>query len=210
MADFQNAKLAAQKHLASNDPKLAVLIEAHGNCTIAVHNNYYQELLESIISQQLSVKAAAAILKRTQALFAGRTPSPEEIIETDTEELRACGNSYNKIKYMKSLAEHCLDGSLELDRLPELSNEELIAELTQVKGIGTWSAHMFMMFSLGRLNVLATGDLGIQNAVGRLYLNGQKASPVEVEIVAKENGWAPYETVACWYLWKSLNNMPAS
>ncbi|MGH7196835.1 MAG: DNA-3-methyladenine glycosylase family protein [Candidatus Saccharimonadales bacterium] len=202
-------KLAAN-HLLANDAVLAPIIKAHGLCTIEPHSNYYHELVDSIISQQLSIKAAATIAGRFRDLFGGKFPSPEEILTKDTEELRTVGLSRAKATYVRDLAQHIIDGELDIENLPHLSNEEIIRELTAVKGIGEWTAHMFLMFSLGRLDVLAVGDLGIRNGVMRLYGLPTLPDASGVRAIALQNNWHPYETIACWYVWKSQDNAPLS
>lgn len=199
----------ADKHLAANDPIMAGLVKTHGPFEIELKTDYYFALVSSIIGQQLSVKAAASIRKRFIDMFGGKLPKPEQILDTDDEALRAIGFSYAKAKYIKSLAEHILDGSLEPARLPDLSNEDIIKELVAVKGIGEWTAHMFLIFALGRLDVLPVGDLGVRMGVKNLYGFEDLPTPAEVEEVARKNSWQPYASVAAWYLWRSLDNEPA-
>jgi len=198
----------AADHLARYDPVLAPIIQQSGLCTIKSHKNYYWELIDSIISQQLSVKAAATIERRFQALFASEFPEPAAILAKSVEELRTAGLSGAKAVYIRDLAQHIIDGKLKFDRFDSLSNEGIIEELTAVKGIGEWTAHMFLMFCMGRLDVLATGDLGIRNGVRKLYQLDTVPSPAKVTEIAQMNHWHPYETVACWYVWHSLDNMP--
>jgi DNA-3-methyladenine glycosylase II len=190
------------------DPLLAPVIAQHGPCTIRPHKNYYQELVESIVSQQLSTKAGAAIIKRFIELFGGTFPAPEAILDTSVEELRTAGLSGAKARYIRDLARHVVDGKVKFDHLDSLSNEEVIKELTAVKGIGEWTAHMFLMFCMGRLDILAYGDLGIRNGIQKLY--GLKSLPErkDIEKIAKKYQWQPYESVACWYIWQSLDNTP--
>jgi DNA-3-methyladenine glycosylase II len=167
----------------------------------------YGALVRTIAGQQLSVLAARAIWNRLLAYFDGRVPTPREILEQDPETLRAAaGFSRAKVAYLRSLAEHVLSGKLELDRLQELSDEEVAAELTAVKGIGEWSAHIFLMFSLGRPDVLAVGDLGIRRAVQRAY--GLDGLPAAAELTALAEPWRPHRTAACLLLWSSLDNAP--
>jgi DNA-3-methyladenine glycosylase II len=205
--DDASARQAAE-HLTKNDPLLAPIIRSAGPCSIRPHKNYYQELVESIVSQQLSIKAAATILKRFIELFGGEFPAPDQILEKDVEELRSVGLSRGKATYVRDLAQHVVDGKVKLDHLDSLSNDQVIAELTAVKGIGEWTAHMFMMFCMGRMDILAHGDLGIKNGVQKLY--GIKTLPdaAVIQNIAKKNHWNPYETVACWYIWKSIDNSP--
>jgi DNA-3-methyladenine glycosylase II len=198
----------AADYLAAHDPILAPVISAHGLPTFVPHTNYYQELVDSIISQQLSVKAAHAIEQRFMGLFNDKFPSPEGILSKTVDELRAVGLSRPKAAYVQDLARHILDGTVKFDLLDSLSNEEIIAELTKVKGIGEWTVHMFLMFCMGRLDVLPTGDLGIRNGVQKLYNFDHTILPAEVAHVAETNNWAPYQSVASWYIWQLLDNAP--
>ncbi|HEY1835713.1 MAG TPA: DNA-3-methyladenine glycosylase [Candidatus Saccharimonadales bacterium] len=203
----QTTKQAAE-HLANADPVLAPVIARYGPCTIRPHRNYYQALAGEIIGQQLSVKAAASIRKRFEGLFGDIFPEPKAILEKSVDELRAAGLSGAKAKYIRDLAQHIVDDKVKFDHLDNLSNDEIIAELTDVKGIGEWTVHMFLMFCMGRADVLAPGDLGIRNAIKKLYNLKDVPSPDQVTARAKRNHWRPYETVACWYLWQSLENVP--
>lgn len=198
----------AATYLAQHDEKLAPVIAQYGLCTIRPHTNYYQELIDSIISQQLSVKAAAAIEQRFRDLFGGEFPSPEQILTKNLEELRAIGLSYAKGRYLQDLADRIMNGSVQFDHLDALNNAAIAAELTAVKGIGEWTAHMFLMFCMGRSDVLPVGDLGIRNGVGKLYGLGGAASPDDIRRIAAENHWHPYESIASWYIWQSLDNKP--
>jgi DNA-3-methyladenine glycosylase II len=200
---------AAAEHLRAHDPILAKVIDNFPLPTIAPHNNYYRALVESVVSQQLSVKAAATILNRFKDLYTNDFPSPEEIVATADEQLRSVGLSRQKISYIKDLASKVLDGSIQFSQLDTLSNEEIITELTNVKGVGVWTVHMFLMFCMGRLNVLPVGDLGIKNGIFALYNLDEKPSPDIIALIALDNGWRPYESVASWYIWQSLNNKPA-
>jgi DNA-3-methyladenine glycosylase II len=167
----------------------------------------YGALVRTIAGQQLSVLAARAIWNRLLAYFDGRVPTPREILEQDPETLRAAaGFSRAKVAYLRSLAEHVLDGELELERLAELPDDEVIRELTAVKGIGEWTAHMFLMFTLHRPDVLPVGDLGVRNAAMRAY--GLPAPPQAAELEAIAEAWRPHRTRACLYLWRSLENAP--
>jgi DNA-3-methyladenine glycosylase II len=196
----------AQKHLASNDVVLAALIARYGDCTIKPHKDYYPELVSSIISQQLSVKAASTIYNRFLELCGGKLPTPEFLLTVPAESLRQIGCSYAKASYIHDLAQHIIDGRLDLDHISTLPNEEVIKQLVAVKGIGEWSAHMFMIFSLGRLDILPTGDLGVRKAVQQQYCLAELSTPAEMKEIAAKNNWAPYESVASWYLWRSLDN----
>jgi DNA-3-methyladenine glycosylase II len=201
----------AAAHLRSADPVLARLVDAYGELDmVPAHRQrreHYAALVRSIVGQQLSVRAAASIYARVEALFGGHAPTPDQILAADEDALRACGLSRAKVKYLRSLAEHVIDGSLELDRLDELPDGEVLAELVAVKGLGTWTAQMFLMFQLERPDVLPVGDLGIRRAVERLY--GLDALPVPAELEGIAEPWRPWRTLACRYLWESLGNAPA-
>lgn len=205
---FLTALDTGTKHLAKHDPILQTVIAEHGPCTIRPHTDYYVSLLSAIIGQQLSVKASDTILRRFLALYENLPPTPEQIMHTDTETLRGIGISYAKITYIKDLAAHCIDGSLDLEHISQLENHAIIQELTAVKGIGVWSAHMFLIFCLGRLDILPVGDLGVRKAMQQLYDFAALPSPSEMEAIAEKYAWQPYASIACWYLWRSLENTP--
>lgn len=201
-----------QKAIAQlgNDPVLLPLIKRYGPPTIVPHENYYQELVESIISQQLSVKAAAAINQRFLALFGGNAfPDPAAILSKDVEDYRSAGLSRQKAAYIRDLAAKVIDGSVQFSRLDELTNDEITSELTSIKGVGIWTVHMFLIFCMGRLDVLPTGDLGIKNGFKKLYNLAEIPTHDEMTMIATRNQWHPYESVASWYVWRSLDNMPS-
>jgi DNA-3-methyladenine glycosylase II len=167
----------------------------------------YAALVRAIVGQQLSVRAARAIYDRLLARFDGHPPTPQQILDDDPDALRvAAGLSHAKVRYLRSLAEHVVSGELELDRLEQLSDDDVMAELVAVKGIGAWSAHIFLMFTLGRPDVLAVGDLGIRRAVQRAYELPELPSAAELTELAEP--WRPYRTAACVLLWHSLANAP--
>jgi DNA-3-methyladenine glycosylase II len=169
--------------------------------------DHYGALVRSITGQQLSVLAARAIYGRLTERFGGRAPTPQEILEDEPEELRAAaGLSRAKVSYLRSLAEHVLSGELELARLDDLPDEEVIVELIAVKGLGLWTAQMFLMFHLGRPDVLPTGDLGVRRAIERAYGLEGLPDPATMERIAEP--WRPHRTLACRYLWRSLENEP--
>ena len=203
---------AVVAHLREADPVLRTLIDELG--PDGLHDragrpaDHYGALVRSIVGQQLSTKAALSIFNRLTDRFGGRTPTPREVLADDPEELRAAaGLSRAKVSFLRSLAEHVLDGSLELERLNELPDEEVIAELVAVRGLGLWSAHMFLMFHLRRPDVLPVGDLGIRRAIKQLYGLDALPSPVEMERIAEP--WRPHRTIACRFLWRSLDATPA-
>jgi DNA-3-methyladenine glycosylase II len=170
-------------------------------------DDHYGALVRAIAGQQLSVLAARAIYGRLLARFDGRPPTPRQILDDEPEELRAAaGFSRAKVRYLRSLAEHVLSGELELERLDELSDEQAIAELVAVKGLGLWTAQMFLMFHLQRPDVLPTGDLGIRRAIERAYGLDALPEPTAMELIGEP--WRPHRTLACRYLWRSLANEP--
>jgi DNA-3-methyladenine glycosylase II len=192
----------ACRHLIAADPVLRALITQVGVCTLAPRRRYFETLCDSIISQQLSVQVAAVIFTRFAALYPGGRPTPEAVRASALSQLQKVGLSRRKALYLKDLADGFLDGRLEPRRLARQSNDEIIATLTSVHGIGRWTAEMFLIFSLNRLDVLPVDDFGIRKAVQRWY--GIKALPSAQTIRRIARSWNPYETVACWYLWKSL------
>jgi len=195
------------KHLSKHDKVLSTLIKNYGICNLQPHKKYYNLLLRSIVGQQLSVTAADAIADRFFNYF-NHKPKPENILKTPHEELRALGLSNAKVKYVKDLSQKILDGEVKLKNFSSKTDEEIISELTVVKGIGVWTVHMFLIFTLGRLNVLPYSDLGIRKGVMLNY--GLKKLPDERKIfkIAKENNWNPYCSIVSLYLWQSLDNKP--
>jgi DNA-3-methyladenine glycosylase II len=203
-------KIVAQ--LRDADPVIDRLIDEHGSIVRRElreerRGDAYGALLRSIVGQQLSTKAARTIYGRMLELFDGHPPTPKQLLAADPERIRAAGLSRPKTGYLRDLAAHVEDGTLELERLDELSDEKIIEELTAVKGIGEWSAHMFLMFHLGRPDVLPVGDQGIRNAVKTQYRLRKLPDAKRLEKIAKP--WRPYRTLACLYLWSSLDNRPA-
>ncbi|HXR50306.1 MAG TPA: DNA-3-methyladenine glycosylase [Verrucomicrobiae bacterium] len=206
---FKESLQQAADYLAGHDPVLKPVIERAGRPTLQPHKNYYWELIDSIISQQLSVKAATSIEKRFRELFGTDFPAPLAILEKSIEDLRAVGLSRPKARYIQDLAQHILDGQLKFDKFDRQTNDEIITELIAVKGIGEWTAHMFLIFCMGRLDVLPTGDLGIRNGIRQLYNFKDAPTPDQIRSLAQKNRWHPYESVASWYVWRSLGNTPA-
>lgn len=195
-------------YLARVDSLLAAPIAQAGLCTIRPHRNYYQALVGEIIGQQLHVKAASRIRQRFVELFGDTFPEPAAIQERSVEELRTVGLSRSKAVYIRDLARHVLDGDIRFSDFDSLDNDTIIAELTAVKGIGEWTAHMFLMFCMGRLDVLAYGDLGIRLGIRQLYGLDHLPSPEEIKKLARQKHWHPYETLACWYIWHVKDNPP--
>lgn len=199
---------AAVEHLRAADPVLAALINRYGPPRPSPHREYYRELVESIISQQLSVKAADSILRRFVGLFGNTFPSPQQILTKDIEELRSAGLSYQKAGYIKDLATKVVQQEVKFDQLDTLTNDEIIAELTAIKGVGVWTVHMFLLFCMGRLDILPSGDLGIKNGIQKAYNLTKRPSETEIIELSNKHGWHPYESVASWYMWQSLDNKP--
>jgi DNA-3-methyladenine glycosylase II len=205
--------MSAHAELAGSDPVMAGLVERLGALSFETRRrgrprvDSYGMLLRSVVGQQLSTKAAATIYDRVLELFGGDTPSPEELLAVGPDELRATGLSGRKVEYVRDLAVHVQSGELELDRLAELSDDEVIAEITAVRGFGVWSAQMFLMFHLERPDVLPTGDLGIRRAVQIEYGLDDLPDPLQLTGIAEP--WRPRRTLACVYLWETLHNLPA-
>ena len=190
---------------------MRALVEEHGPLTVGERRrgrptDAYGTLVRSIVGQQLSTRAAATIFGRVLDLFGGKVPTPADLIATDPEALRTAGLSRAKVAYLRDLAERVEDGELDLDHLAQLSDGEVSEQLTAVKGIGQWSADMFLIFYLGRPDVLAVGDLGIRRAVERLYELPEIPDPKTLERIAEP--WRPFRSLACLYLWTSLDNAP--
>ncbi len=201
---------ANDRHLIKADKKLGKLIKAGGPIDPATDRrgsrDAYEALARAIVGQQLSTKAAASIWEKVTALFRGKTPTPKQLLAVEPQALRDAGLSWSKVAYVRDLAERVRDGELDLEHLPELADEDVIAELTEVKGVGRWTAEMFLIFHLGRPDVLSTGDLGIRRAVQLTYGLDELPGPDEMERIAES--WRPHRTLACLYLWRSLDNAP--
>jgi DNA-3-methyladenine glycosylase II len=206
LALHEAALRAAERHLARRDPTLRPFVKRHGPCGLRPHTRHFETLVDSIISQQLSTKAAATIFDRFKALYApARFPSPDQILATPDAELRDVGLSGAKAAYIKDLAARTADGRLRLSRMARMSDAEITEMLVEIKGVGIWTAHMFLIFSLGRLDVLPVGDLGVRRAIERAYGLAALPTAAEIERIAEERGWRPYCSVAAWYLWRSLS-----
>jgi DNA-3-methyladenine glycosylase II len=205
----------ARRALAAADPTMAALIERIGGIDIATRlrrrkeeapADAYGALLRAIVGQQLSTKAARTIYLRVLDLFGGTTPSPELLLEASEEDLRACGLSGRKTEYVSDLARHVLSGELELDRLEELDDEQVIEEIVAVRGLGRWTAEMFLLFHLQRPDVLSGGDLGIRKAIQVEY--GLEEMPTPTRVLEIGEPWRPYRSLASLYLWESLAAVP--
>jgi DNA-3-methyladenine glycosylase II len=212
----------AVNHLKKSDPVMRAIIERIGPCRMRFSPPEFHSLAEAIVYQQLNGKAAETIFKRFAAL-AGEPLTPEGILKLTDEQMRGAGLSKQKSAYLRDLAAKTSSGLLDFTRLPELPDAEVVEHLTQVKGIGVWTAQMFLMFALKRENVLPTGDFGVRMAMYRHYLDGQRAKSASKSAAAKRGRkrkiklptpeqmakiakrWEPYRSVACWYLWQSLD-----
>jgi DNA-3-methyladenine glycosylase II len=192
----------AINHLKKSDPVLSAIIERVGACRMEFGPPEFHSLAEAIVYQQLNGKAAVTIFNRF-ATLAGDPVTPEGILKLTDAELRSVGLSKQKSSYLKDMAQRASRGELDFSRLPEMSDDDVIKHLTQVKGVGVWTAHMFLMFTLRRPNVLPTGDYGIQLAIKKYYKKRKMPKPEQMEKIAK--AWEPYRSVACWYLWRSLD-----
>lgn len=192
----------AINHLSNADPILRAIIERIGPYKIEYGPPEFHSLAEAIVYQQLNGKAAVTIFNRFADL-AGKPITPQGILKLSDAQMRSVGLSKQKSSYLRDMAERAVSGQLDFSKLHELSDEEVISHLTQVKGVGVWTAQMFLMFTLKRPNVLPTGDFGVQMAIKKHYNKRKVPNPVQMQKIAKS--WEPYRSVACWYLWKSLD-----
>jgi 3-methyladenine DNA glycosylase/8-oxoguanine DNA glycosylase len=194
--------LKAINHLKKSDPVLRGIIERVGPCRMEFGPPEFHSLAEAIVYQQLHGKAAVSIFKRFVALT-GEPLTPEGILRLSDEQLRSAGLSKQKSGYLKDLATKTRDRLLDFTNLIEMPDEDVIQHLTQVKGVGVWTAQMFLIFTLKRPDVLPTGDYGVQAAIKKHYRKRKMPKPREMEKIARP--WSPYRSIACWYLWKSLD-----
>ena len=195
----------AEQHIARRDPVLRPIVRRVGACALRPHNRHFEILIRSIVSQQLSTKVADTIGQRLKQINTpARFPNARDILAAEHAALRAAGLSNQKVSYMKDLAERTASGAVDLRKLKRQSDDEVIEALISIKGIGVWTAHMFLMFALGRLNVLPVGDFGIRKAIGQLYGFEKLPGPADIEAIARKNRWHPYCSVASWYLWRTL------
>jgi DNA-3-methyladenine glycosylase II len=193
-------------YLKNADPVLATVIEGVTLKPIRPKQNYFEALASEIISQQLSGRVADVMEARFRALFPGvRFPDPSAVLSTTDEAIRTAGISYSKISYIKNLARATEEGALDKRRIKQLPDEDIIALLTQIKGVGRWTAEMFLMFTLGRPDVFSYGDLGLKNALIRLYKLRKSPSPARAAQIS--NTWRPFRTLACRYLWASIDGV---
>jgi len=196
--------LRARRALARRDPVLGAIIRRHPGAALARRGEPFATLARAIVGQQISVKAAQSVWDRVL----GRVGeiSPERVLAVRREALRACGLSARKVEYIADLARHFADGSIHVARWPRMTDEEVIAELTQVRGIGRWTAEMFLIFNLLRPDVYPLDDLGLQRAIRLHYFGGRKVSVARMRRLGER--WAPWRSVATWYLWRSLDPLP--
>jgi DNA-3-methyladenine glycosylase II len=191
----------ALAHLKNSDVILASIIERVGPCRITYRDPTFEALARSIVFQQLSTKAARTIYGRFEEA-AGGAVTPQAIRNLSVAEMRRAGLSKQKIGYIRDLAEHAISGTVDFERLPAMSDEEIIVALTDIKGVGVWTAHMFLIFALRRPNILPVGDFGVRSAIQRAYKKRKLPTAKEIEKLAKN--WHPYCSFAAWYLWRSL------
>ena len=194
---------AGVNHLYLNDLALARIIKKIGKCNLQKHNDYYYSLLASIVSQQLSGKAADSIFGKLLKFFNNEL-NPEKVLITEDVTLRSLGLSNAKTKYVKDLSLKVINNEISFLNVNKMTNDEIVSELTKVKGIGVWTVHMFLIFTLGRLDVLPIGDLGIKRAIMLNYNLKKMPDEKKVIRIAAKYKWQPYSSIACWYLWKSL------
>jgi len=194
----------ALRHLSHADKRMEKLIDKFGPPNFNLMNNYYESLIRSIVYQQLSGKAASIIYERLLDLFVFDIyPEPKDILAVSIETLRSSGLSYQKVNYIRDLSEKWQDGTMNLTNIDSMTDEAISSELIKVKGIGQWTADMFLMFTLGRPDVFPFGDLGIQK--GFMILTNMNHLPTQKEMERKTKKWQPYRTVAAWYLWKLVD-----
>jgi len=198
---------AARRHLMRSDPKMRDVIKRIGPCRLhaAAPADPFEALCRSIASQQLSIKAAETIFRRFCELFPPDCkPTPERVMRLDDDRIRGAGFSRPKVTFIRDLAAHVLDGRLDLHGLNQHPDDEVMRQLVAVKGIGRWTAEIFLMFRLGRQDVLPADDLGLMNAVHRVYRLRKRPDPKRLRTMAEI--WKPYRSVAAWYLWASLDS----
>jgi len=189
-------------HLKKSDPTLRAIIERVGPCRIEYDEPTFQSVAQAIVYQQLNGRAAETIFDRF-AKSAGDPVTPEGILKLSAEQMRAVGLSKQKSSYLRDLAEKTQAGLLEFERMPQMTDTEVIEHLIRVKGVGVWTAHMFLIFTLRRTDVLPVGDYGVQSAIKKAYRKRKLPRPKDMEKIAK--AWSPYRSIACWYLWRSLD-----
>jgi DNA-3-methyladenine glycosylase II len=198
---------SALKHLKKSDPVMAAIIDRVGPMKMQYREPSFETLVRSIVYQQLSGKVASVIFARLHAAAGEESLTPAGILRLRPERMRKAGLSAQKTLYIRELAKHTKRGNVVFEQLPEEDDAVVIEHLTQVKGIGVWTAQMFLMFALRRPDVLPVADLGIRSAIKKAYRLDDLPKPAEMEEIAK--CWKPYSSIACWYLWRSLENAAA-
>ncbi len=194
-------------HLTAVDETLARIIAQHGPCMLTIKPDLFGSVVRAIVGQQISVRAAAAVLSRVRALMPDDTLTPKAVRAVPDESLRAAGLSWRKVGYLNDCAARFADGSIDPVALVDADDETLIAALLPIKGVGRWTAEMVLIFALGRPDILSTGDYGLRSAMQRHWNLPALATPPEMERIAAR--WRPYRSVASWYLWRSLSPLPA-
>jgi DNA-3-methyladenine glycosylase II len=194
----------AVSYLKSKDPTMNMIIKLVGNYTIKKRTDAFLSLVEAIIYQQLTGKAAESIYRRFLNYYANSSPDPAKIIATSDVAMRSFGLSSRKVEYIKRLSENVKNKSLDIDLFPKMPDEEIIEQLIKMKGVGRWTSEMFLIFCLGRPDVFPVRDLGVRKAVQKWYFDSESATDMQMEEVSLK--WKPYRSIATWYLWKSLSN----
>jgi DNA-3-methyladenine glycosylase II len=201
---MESYNIDAIQYLCKVDSNLEKIIKIVGKYSINIRNDPFQSLVESIIYQQLAGRAANAIYNRFINYYNNKQITPARILNSPNDNLKKVGLSNRKIDYLKNLASHVYDGRINLEELPKMNDEEIINKLVNVKGIGRWTSEMFLIFSLGRQDILPVTDLGVRKAIQKVYSLSELPKPNIMMEIAKP--WRPYRSIATWYLWKSLSN----
>lgn len=210
-ADYTYDHAEARRHLSQADPVLARIIEQGRPVRASAHEDLYLGLLKAVVSQQISTKAAAAIWRKLESLFRPEGyPEPNVLVGLSDEDLRAVGISKQKAGYLRAIAEFNLAGQLDHAHLSQLDADAFTQHLTQIRGVGRWTAQMLQMFALDQPDVFAEGDLGVQNAMRRHYGLEEKGRALHKRMTELAECWRPYRSLACKYLWQSLDNVPES
>ncbi len=202
LSAFDEELARAGRTLARRDPVIRGLVKEHGLPTFRPHTDYFPTLVHAVISQQISGSAAESIRRKLLGVLGGSFDAPL-LLELPDDTIRGAGISPQKLGYLRSLAEHVTTGQLNFKAITKLDDDGVISALTGVKGIGIWTAQMFLIFSLGRLDILPVGDLGVQRGIQKSYALTELPRPSEVAAIAEERGWGPYRSVAAWYMWRA-------
>ena len=194
-------------YLRRKDPTMNKIIKLVGNYTIKKRNDPFLSLVEAIIYQQLTGKAAESIYRKFLKYCGNSNPDPDKILATSDEAMKSFGLSCRKVEYIKMLSESIKNKSLDIDLFPKMLDEEIVEQLTKMKGIGRWTSEMFLIFCLGRTDVFPVKDLGLRKAIQKWYFNSESVSDMQIKELSLK--WKPYRSIATWYLWKSLSNFNA-